>query len=222
MVEPGLRERKKERTRQALVEAAADLFSRQGYDETTIAEIAAAADVSTRTFFGYFTTKEEILFADTDARVTLALALIRDRDPADRPADVLLAVVERLTAPGSELVGVMGKMIPVRAALVLTHPAIQAHGLRRLFLAQADIARELQRSFADEIDLHTAAAMVGAFVGALIGGMMAVLGDLRAAGAKVPERPADVLAALRPAAAIAVDGIGSVGRPATRRPAAER
>ena len=48
-----LRERKRVRTREALIDAAAELFERRGYDGTTIADIAAAADVSTRTFFSY-------------------------------------------------------------------------------------------------------------------------------------------------------------------------
>jgi len=208
----GLRERKKERTRRALVEAAADLVSRKGYDETTIAEIAAAADVSTRTFFGYFASKEEVLFADTEGRIDLALETIRQRRPADRPADVLQRVVRRLTEPGGETAGVLAKLVPVRAQLVLTHPAIQAYGLRQLFVAQADIARELHRSYADEIDLRTASAMVGAFVGAMIGGMMAELGNLRGAGEPLPERPADLIDALQPAADIAINGIASVGK----------
>jgi AcrR family transcriptional regulator len=206
----GLRERKKERTRRALVEAAADLFARKGYDETTIAEIAAAADVSTRTFFGYFASKEEILFADTEARVALALDMIRRRRPDERPAEVLLSVVTRFTDPATEIAGVMGRMAPVRAQLALTHPAVQAHGLRRLFVAQAEIARALRASYADEMDLPTAAAMVGSFVGAMVGGMMAVLGDLRDADRPVPVRPLDLLTALRPAADIAINGIASV------------
>jgi DNA-binding transcriptional regulator YbjK len=56
---PSLRERKRERTRRALIDAAAQLFERKGYDETTVAQIAAAAEIGTRTFFGYFASKEE-------------------------------------------------------------------------------------------------------------------------------------------------------------------
>ena len=62
-----LRDRKRARTRQALVDAATDLFERNGYDETTVADIAAAAEIGTRTFFSYFASKEELLFPESDA-----------------------------------------------------------------------------------------------------------------------------------------------------------
>jgi AcrR family transcriptional regulator len=78
---PGLRERKKRRTRELIATAALDLFGQRGYHATTVADIAAAADVSERTVFTYFPTKEDILFSDhADVRERLAAAL------AGRPA----------------------------------------------------------------------------------------------------------------------------------------
>jgi len=62
----GLRERKKLRTRTTLIEAAADLCIRQGFDNTTVDQIAAAADVSPRTFSRYFPTKDAVVAAIAD------------------------------------------------------------------------------------------------------------------------------------------------------------
>jgi AcrR family transcriptional regulator len=76
----GLRERKKQQTREALARAGMELFVERGYEATTLAEIAEAAGVSTRTVFAYFPSKEDILFASFQAmREALARAL------AERP-----------------------------------------------------------------------------------------------------------------------------------------
>lgn len=61
--EPGLRGRKKARRRDEIIAAAKDLFARQGIDATTMADIAAAADISTPTVFNYFGSKDGILIA---------------------------------------------------------------------------------------------------------------------------------------------------------------
>lgn len=85
----GLRERKKQQTRQALERAAFDLFAQQGYVETTVEDIAAAADVSRASFFRYFGSKEDVLAADDDLRREQFMAALISR-PADEP--VLTAV----------------------------------------------------------------------------------------------------------------------------------
>lgn len=62
--EPGLRERKKKHTRETVRREAFRLFESNGYAQTTVDQIAEAADVSSRTFFRYFPSKESVLVAD--------------------------------------------------------------------------------------------------------------------------------------------------------------
>ncbi len=72
----GLRERKKQRTRATLIDAAVELCERQGFERTTVDQIAAIADVSPRTFSRYFATKDAIAFELIDEAVTMSAAAL--------------------------------------------------------------------------------------------------------------------------------------------------
>lgn len=80
----GRRERKKAATRAALVDAALVLFAEQGVDETSIEQITDRVDVSVRTFHRYFASKDDVLFADREARLTELADALRSR-PTEEP-----------------------------------------------------------------------------------------------------------------------------------------
>jgi AcrR family transcriptional regulator len=93
--EPGRREQNKQRTHEALIQAAAELFQEKGYEETTIRDIARAAGVGERTFFRYFPAKESLLLLQMRALVPLLAGAIVARPPAEPPLAALRnAVVE--------------------------------------------------------------------------------------------------------------------------------
>ena len=172
---PGLRERKRARTRRALVEAATDLFSRHGYEATTVADIAAAADIGTRTFFSHFAGKEEVLFPESDQRVGAAIEAIAARGPADRPADVLIRALEHPAVAASD--DLVGHLAALRLRLIRTVPAVRGRALQAQQDAQREIARHLHAAYPDELDAVGAGALVGAFVGAVAGALDVLLGD---------------------------------------------
>jgi AcrR family transcriptional regulator len=87
--EPGLRERNKQRRQDAVVRAAYRLFAERGYDATTVADIAAAAEVAPRTVAMYFPSKQDIAlsrFGEAADELTRAL---RERDPGETVPEVL-------------------------------------------------------------------------------------------------------------------------------------
>ena len=164
----GLRERKKQQTRQALTDAALRLFTEKGYDKTTVADIAAAADVSTRTFFSYFKAKEDVLFAGADQR-TAAIAEAFDavQPESTSPIDALRRLVEHVLDTSQE--GIAGPDRTQRLVFLLSKPELQAQGLQRLLAAERLIADQLRKAYPDQLDPTLAHAMAGAVVGTLVG-----------------------------------------------------
>jgi AcrR family transcriptional regulator len=93
----GLRERKKRETRAAIRDAAMKLFDAQGFNGTTIDQIAEAANVSRATVFGYYGTKEEIVFGDGAAAIEWIEARLRERAPDETTISVVREWLEDLT-----------------------------------------------------------------------------------------------------------------------------
>jgi AcrR family transcriptional regulator len=202
--EPGRRERKKQLTRQALVNAAVRLFTEQGYAQTGVADIAEAADVSKRTFFLHFPTKEDVLLADGSARIDLAVQAIEGRRPGAPIREVLVEATARMiadTAAGDLPSG----LAALRARLIVTTPAVQARVLHTMFTAQTRIADALRRAYPDVLDEVAAASIVGALMGAVSAATVTSLQR-----AEPPER---THAAMRRAAEIALHCLDALGAP---------
>jgi AcrR family transcriptional regulator len=90
----GLRERKKARTREAIVRAAFDLFEERGFEGTTVADIAEAAEIAPRTFFSYFPSKDDVVFHDFEESYAKVGDLLREREPGTNAFDALRAGIE--------------------------------------------------------------------------------------------------------------------------------
>ena len=121
----GLRERHRRRTAAELEEAALTLFTEKGFDAVTIDDIATAADVSRRTFFRYFASKEDVILSDHPRRLGELQAAL-DRRPDDEPA---------LTALRQAILSLAGRFEQQREhmlrrfRLITETPALEARSL---------------------------------------------------------------------------------------------
>src|SRR4051794_19113335 len=84
----GLRERKKRAARESIAATARRLFAERGFDAVTVAEVAAAADVSEKTVFNHFATKEDLAFAGREEGIAQFVAAIAERPPGTSVLDV--------------------------------------------------------------------------------------------------------------------------------------
>jgi AcrR family transcriptional regulator len=92
----GLRARKKRATRDAIAESASRLFAGRGFDNVTVAEVAVAADVSEKTVFNHFATKEDLAFAGGEVWLNQLLADIAQRPAGASVLDVFRATTEAM------------------------------------------------------------------------------------------------------------------------------
>lgn len=95
-VPPGRRERKKQATRQALQDAALRLVAERGLDQVTVEDISEAADVATRTFFNYFSSKEEALLGNSPRNVAAVHRLVVERPAGESPLEAVCQVLRAM------------------------------------------------------------------------------------------------------------------------------
>jgi AcrR family transcriptional regulator len=100
----GLRERKKRATRQSISNVATQLFTERGFDNVTVAEIAAAANVAKMTVFNYFARKEDLFFDREEESRELARAALAERPPSQSPVEALRRLAHELVEQEHPLV----------------------------------------------------------------------------------------------------------------------
>ncbi len=155
---PGLRERKKQKARQTIREAAYRLFAEQGYQATTVDQIAEAAEVSPSTVFRYYPTKEQLILSDEyDPALAEALA----QRPKGEP--VITAIRHALTDSLLEVLNADRDELLTRVRLTFGDPDIRAHAMEEQLRNQDEVARvlgsHLDRSVHD-LEIQCAAAMI--------------------------------------------------------------
>ena len=160
---PGLRERKKLKTKAAIQEAAIELFLRQGFDETTVEQIAAAAEISPSTFFNYFPTKEDVVFQDELDPLILAAF---DSQPAG--TNPIRAIRNAMKSVFEEITPEQDRLVRERIALMSS-----TQSLRAAMLAQfAELVDQLAALVASRTGGSPDDFAVRNFAGALLGVMM--------------------------------------------------
>ena len=160
---PGLRERKKARTRASLREHALRLFREQGYQATTVEQIAAAAEVSPSTFFRYFPTKEDLVLQDDmDTRL---MAAFEQQPPGLGPIAAVRAAVRQTldSYTGADL-----DMIRESTRLSMTVPEIRARALDEFARAIGAMAETVAKRAGRPPDDLAVRTVAGAIMGVVM------------------------------------------------------
>lgn len=166
---PGLRERKKAKTRAAIQAHALRLFSTQGYQATTVEQIAEAAEVSPSTFFRYFPTKEDVVLHDRYDPVLLAAfhAQPPELTPTQALRRALADVLGQLPADDLQLEQTRGR-------LIFTIPELRGRFMDQI----AETIQLLTEAIAQRMARDPSDFAVRNFAGVLVGISLAAVSDL--------------------------------------------
>jgi AcrR family transcriptional regulator len=155
----GLRERKKQQTREKIAQVALRLFAERGYDETTLADIAEAADVSPRTIFSYYESKEDILFCQEGVFLEQLKERLEQRPAGTTTVDAIREFIASIPPPDEQAM--------LRKQIVSDNPALQmkirAHLGQLEPLLTESIAKDLDAGPDDIRPPLLAASMTAAF-----------------------------------------------------------
>jgi AcrR family transcriptional regulator len=155
----GLRERKKQQTRETIQRAALRLFAERGYDQTTLADIATAANVAPRTIFAYFESKEDILLCEENGFLSQLKRRLDERPAGTTTVDAIREFLSSIEHPDEEA--------KLRKQVIAANPELQVkmrgrHAQLEPMLAES-IAKDLGAEPGDIRPLLIAASMATAF-----------------------------------------------------------
>ena len=211
---PGLRERKKQRTRQLIADTARRLFAERGFEAVTVVEVARAADVSEATVFNYFPTKEDLFYNRLEAFEEELLAAIRDREPGTSVLagfrDFLLeqrGVFDLKAAGGDEEAT---EQLRTVTRVITESPALLARE-RQVF---AEYSRSLASLIAEETGAAPGDVVPAAMANALIGVHRSLIDYVRErtlAGARASQISRGVRAQAKQAFALLEEGLAELG-----------
>jgi AcrR family transcriptional regulator len=163
MTSPGLRERKKARTRAAIREHAMRLFQEQGYAATTVDQIAEAADVSQSTFFRYFPTKEDVVLADDFD--PLLVQAVRDQPAELHPVEAIKLGIRHVFAGISAEDWEQERR---RLRLVQSVPELRARSLHQYAAAISLLSAVVAERAGLPAEDFSARVLAGAVIGACL------------------------------------------------------
>jgi AcrR family transcriptional regulator len=162
-----LRERKKLQTREDLEAAAIDLFRRRGYNGTTVEDIAEAADVSVRTFYRYFDSKEAVLFAPLGPALDRIRQAIRERDRSGTPVESFRAALREAASHMEDLSSVLRYFWQ----LVAADPALERAAFMSLLRWRGAIAEEFAQQAGKPFGDIDSQVLASLFHGAIYAGL---------------------------------------------------
>jgi AcrR family transcriptional regulator len=157
-VQPGRRERKKLATRQALQDAALRLVAERGLDQVTVEDISEAADVATRTFFNYFSSKEEALLSNAPEKVASVHRMVVERPDGESPLEAVCQVLRTMMLGLAE----RREELLLRQQVIERHPGLLARQLG----VYASFERALTAAVAERLGAHRADPLYARLVAA--------------------------------------------------------
>jgi AcrR family transcriptional regulator len=187
--EAGLRERKKQQTRELIADAARQLWAERGFDAVTVAEVARAANVSEVTVFNYFPTKEDLFYGGMQFFEEKLLDAVRERAPGESVLEAFrLPVLEGLKRLAADE---PATVIATAGRLISASPALEAH--EREIIAR--YTRLLAEQLAEEAGAGPGDVEAIGVASALIGVQRGLVGYVRSsilAGRRGPKLVAEV------------------------------